>query len=203
MKPNRYIKAMEIGLANEKDGISYFDLVYGLHGTNGKVFARDAEYTFYKWFRENFDCIENVWDKDVLDLDHRFWNYLVKNEGFGSYHSDGVDRGLHRILQNPFFLRGAASKQYLDYVELKESRKAAMEAKRQSNISIVLAIAAIIISAILGLVSLYSTQDVKVIEDNMQTMEQGNMDLKQKNDSLTKELYKANMMVRSLEEVRK
>ena len=52
---NRYIKAMEIGLANEENGISYFDLVYELHGSKEKCFSEGAEITFYSWFKNNFE----------------------------------------------------------------------------------------------------------------------------------------------------
>jgi|SRR5690606_32637436 len=59
MKMNRYIKAMEIGLANEKEGISYFELLEKMQKDLGYTFNRSAEATFLSWFDENFESVGN------------------------------------------------------------------------------------------------------------------------------------------------
>lgn len=169
MKPNRYIKAMEIGLAHEKEGITYFDLVHEIHGTKEKVFTTEAEYTFFNWFIENFDGIEGVSWPGQVNLSALFHKYLIYNERAKTYHLRRTNSKMYDYLDVPFFLKGHAAKQYLDYVELKESRKNAIEAKRHSNISIWLAVGAIIISIAFGIISLYNIQDVRIIGENSKT----------------------------------
>ncbi|MBW8241476.1 hypothetical protein K1F50_01600 [Muricauda oceani] len=188
MKPNRYIKAMEIGLAHENEGISYFDLVYELHGTKEKVFSKEAEITFFKWFQDNFDCEGPSWSHINNNLE--FKNYLTRNENSKHYHVKDHDVNLHNLLNNLFFLKGSGAFQYQEYLELVESRKTAAEAKRQSNISIGLAIGAIIISIVFGIISLLSTQNVKIMEDKTRTQQ-----LEKENGQLKEELYKAEMML--------
>jgi len=160
---------MEIGLAHEEKGISYFDLVYELHGTKEKVFSKEAEITFFKWFQDNFDCEGPSWSQINNNLE--FKNYLTRNENSRHYHVKDHDINLHNLLSNLFFLKGSGAFQFQEYLELVEARKTAAEAKRQSNISIGLAVIAIIISAVLGLVALYSTQDVKIVEDGTKTLQ--------------------------------
>lgn len=198
MKPNRYIKAMEIGLAHEKEGISYFDLVYELHGTKEKVFSKEAEFTFCNWFLENFDAIDGeVWPV-LVNKSELFQKFLQHNERGGTYHNKGVDRKMYNFLDAPFFLKGNAAKQYLDYQELVESRKAATQAKKQSNISIGIAIFALLVSSVLGIYSMGTAPkppyDVKVIENNTSTQQ-----LEMENDNLREELYKAEMMLEAYE----
>lgn len=194
MKPNRYIKAMEIGLSHEEEGISYFDLVYELHGTDQKQFSKEAELTFFKWFHENFDCIEENWDIRANDYKGQFWWYLVNNEKGGDYHSSGIDRRLHNILLEPFFLRGLAAKQYLDYREYKAARKNALWAT-------IFAIISILIAAVSFLLSFQATKeaprppyDVKIIEDNTRTQQ-----LEKENRELIDKLNKAEVTLRAFE----
>lgn len=184
MKPNRYIKAMEIGLANEEKGISYFDLVKELEKQPNSKFGKESELTFLVWFSQNFRRS----DKDLTrgDVENYRWHLKLRD---GEDLSDVQKRTANNIeskLKFKYWLNGEAAKQYLDYQELVESRKASTQAKKQSNISIILAILAIIISTVLG----YSTQDVKIVEDGTRTLQ-----LERENSQLKDELYKAEMML--------
>jgi len=185
---------MEIGLAHEDKGITYFELVYAIHGTKEKVFTTEAEYTFFNWFIENFDGVEGVAWLGNVNLSALFHKFLTYNEKANTYHVRRTNSKMFDYLNVPFFLRGHAAKQYLDYVELQESRKTAMEAKKQSNVSIWLAVGAIVISTILGWASLNSTQNVKVIEDTTKTQL-----IEKENQHLKDELYKAEMMLKVYE----
>ncbi|WP_339725706.1 hypothetical protein [Maribacter stanieri] len=205
---NRYIKAMEIGLANEENGISYFDLVYELHGSKEKCFSEGAEITFYSWFKNNFEL--GTVDHELFSGTSKgqFQDFLRKNDNDGKYHIDGYYPEFYRILNDKWFLNGTAAKQYLDYLELKESRIAASEAQKSSlkanekaNISIKVAIVTIVISVLLGLIPLFKKSktpkppfEVKIIEDKTR-----NDELKKEVQDLKEKLYKAEIMISSFE----
>lgn len=194
---------MEIGLANEEKGISYFDLVYGLHGTKEKKFSKESEFTFFNWFYENYDCSEPSWTN--TNYKHLFWNFLTENERGNTYHESGVNRQLFNLLNMPFFLKGTASKQYLDYKELQISTKSAKSARFWAIISIIVALFAIAISAYSISSSPEPPYDVKIIEDTTRAieLEKVNEGLEKENDSLSKELFKAEIMVSELKEGKK
>lgn len=200
---NRYIKAMEIGLAHEEEGITYFDLVYKLHGTRERVFTMEAEKTFCTWFLENFSALEMDFSRSSKVLLSDAINaFLIQNYKGSTSHERGNNERLYDYLNQKWFLNGEASKQYLDYLELQESRLASQQARKQSNFSIVIAIVALIVTSIFGLASLkYQPEtaqppyDVKIIEDKS-----GKDQLEKENKELREELFKAEMMVKVLEE---
>ena len=193
---NRYIKAMEIGLANEERGISYINLIDKLQKDLGYKLSYSAELTFMEWFISNFTS-------DTVNIDYhnninKLRDYQSKRDGakINPPKSLNADLMLQK-LSIRHFLSGQASKQYLDYLELKESRLAATQARKQSNYSIGIAIAAIVLSGVLGIASLmYQTDnvkppfDVKAIEDLT-----GKDKLFEENKELKEKLYKAELMI--------
>ncbi|MCR9228857.1 MAG: hypothetical protein NXH90_15670 [Flavobacteriaceae bacterium] len=199
MKPNRYIKAMEIGLAREKEGISYFDLIAELEKQPDFKFGNESELTFLVWFSQNFRRS----DKDLTrgDVQKYRWHIKQRNGDNLSVEQQRTAEVIVNDLKYKYWLNGEASKQYLDYQELVESRKAATQAKKQSNISIGIAIFALLVSAgvgilsvIVDLVAYYKSPvppyDVKIMEDNTRTQQ-----LERENGQLKEELYKAEMML--------
>lgn len=203
---NRYIRAMEVGNEFEDTGITYFDLLQEMHGTKEKTFSSQAEYTFFLWFIDNFSCeYEPTFKHTSRTLNSEFLDFL-KRPNLG-YHQDNMTRETHKHLSQKFFLNGQASKQYLDYQELQQSRMAANRAQdsartanEKSTKSIKLAIVAIIISALLGiasiLVPLYldltpkPPYDVKIIEDMTRVK-----NLETENKVLKDKLYRAELMI--------
>lgn len=190
---------MEIGLNNEDTGINYFDLFYGVKGTKEQVGSKEAEISFFIWFLQNFHNAEDRHHKDAdLILEYRIW--LIRGAAASKYHNfDGLKLEYKNYLNSQWFLNGNAAKQYLDYLELKEARITATQARKQSNVSILIAIGAMVASVILGAYSISSSPeppfDVKIIENNVDTD-----NLKKENEQLKEKLYKAEMMVRVLEE---
>jgi hypothetical protein len=203
MKPNRYIKAMEIGLAHEKEGISYFDLITELEFQLNFKFGDESELTFLVWFSQNFRRS----DKDITRMDVQNYRWYIKQRnGIEiSGHQTKTAKDVERDLKYKYWLNGEASKQYLDYQELVESRQTAQDAREASKEankkaakSICLAIASIVISGIVGVVSIIidlaapkPPYDVNVIEDKtkVERLEKENLQLKE-------ELYKVEMMLK-------
>ncbi|MBO0340945.1 hypothetical protein [Flagellimonas profundi] len=159
MKPNRYIKAMEIGLAHEKEGITYLELLSQIEYELGYKFSFGAESSFFEWFIDNFSIGIGKLNKNFYR--RHFLRYLEDKQindidpEFGSY------KELMRILNESFRLDGHAAKQYLDYQELVESRQTAQDARKAStkanekaSKSIRLAIWAIVVSAAVGISSI-------------------------------------------------
>ena len=209
---NRYIKAMEIGEANEDEGISYFDLIEGINNMNVKTIGMHAEKTFFEWFMDNFTSYNGKGDLNA----HRNYikDYLRQKNGVEIQH-DRIERlnQFKALLNNKYFLDGQASKQYLDYKELQQSvesakvaQTASIEANKKSTTSIRIAIFALIVSGILGVVQIVTSPkppyDVKITEDNPKVKEL-EKNLQQKDievKNLKEELLKADMMIRVLEE---
>jgi hypothetical protein len=193
---NRYIKAMEIGLANEDEGITYNDLVKELEVFYGRKMTIHAESTFYYWFVDNFSATNEAlknqsgWKSYFLHY-YYFKNNIKKRES--NLTKSGVD--LFKQLDNiKWFLNGQAAKQYLDYVELTDARKQAKQTSYFSIISILIAVTAIGIGIFQNNDNPQPPYDVKIIEDNTKVKE-----LQKENDNLREELHKAEMMVRVLE----
>jgi len=192
---NRYIKAMEIGISNEKNGISYFDLVYKLHGTKNQVFTMEAEQTFCEWFIQNFSCLNdyNIYRAGSVPVDFRL--FLIENSKGTDYHSRGANMQLYDHLNQKWFLNGNAAKQYLDFQEFKAARKNSLIATSFAIISILIAAITFWFSYQSDLNKPHPPYEVKVIEDNIRSN-----NLEKENRDLQEKLYKAELMVRSLEE---
>lgn len=187
---------MEIGLAHEKEGITYFDLVKELESQTNFKFGKESELTFLVWFSQNFRRSENELSQHDVAI---YRHYLdQKNGDTISVERIRLADDIKTKLNFKYWLNGEASKQYLDYLELQESRKAATQAKRQSNISIGIAIFALLVSSVLGIYSMVTAPkppyDVKVIEDKSRVEQ-----LERENGKLKDELYKAEMMLEAYE----
>ncbi|KAB7528230.1 hypothetical protein F8C76_10185 [Flagellimonas olearia] len=210
---NRYIKAMEIGMAHENIGITYNNLIDKIQKDSGKMTIY-AESTFYYWFVENFSAT-NIEAKLYTGWKTSFQYYYYFKHGITKPKGNLTESGesLYRQLDSlKWFLNGEASKQYVDYLELQESRQTAQdarEASREANEkaakSIRLAIWAIIVSAAVGIFSVIidlaafskspvPPYDVKVIEDKSRAEQ-----LERENGELKDELYKAEMMLEAYE----
>ncbi|MFD2589087.1 hypothetical protein ACFSQJ_19335 [Croceitalea marina] len=192
---NVYIKSMEIGF-NNPNGIKYFDLKKRIEETTSIKFDSSLESTFIKWIGESFESTFD--DKNQLNaIISNSQPYIRFREGVDIIYKNAYDDFSFRS----WVIKGATVKQYLDYLELQESRKAAIQAKKQSNLSIWIAIGAIIISTILGVISILNSPkppqppyDMKIIEDKS-----GMKELQKENDSLKNEIYEAQMLIESYE----
>ncbi len=192
---NRYIKAMEIGNKYEKEGISYFDLIKQITGSEEKKFARESEITFFIWFVDNFNTAEP--SLTYHSMQGLIAGYLSVNETNKTYHklSHSAYKVLHEDLGKKWFLNGQASKQYIDYLEL-------VEARSSSKKAIGIAIVAILITGIISFLD-YTKPDstipvppyeVKVIENNPKVQK-----LEKEVKDLRNELHKAEMLISSFE----
>ena len=182
---------MEIGLANEETGITYIALEQQVQEALGKPFNKAARSTFVYWFVENFSYENGKYEPKTF---RAHW------EGYYKY-LDGINEylGPHNVIKSflirPYFLDGHAAKQYLDYEELQQSVKSANSARNWAIISIIVALTAIGISAYSVFASPNPPYDVKIIEDKTKVKE-----LQNENDQLKEKLYKAEMMVKVLED---
>lgn len=174
---------MEIGFSTI-EGISYSDLKKEIETDMGRSMGRNTEAAFVLWIIEAFEpdgsfprFLPNY--KIALSNDIRGGKLVSASRNF-------YDRFSKTVL----VIRGSTVKQYLDYIELQESRKAAIQAKRQSNVSIGIAIFALLLSSVLGIFSMRTTPkppyDVKVIENSLQTKEL---------ERTKEELHKVQMML--------
>ena len=217
---NRYIKAMEIGLTNEKLGITYNDLIKELDADYGHNMSVFAECTFFYWFVDNFSAtnyepkLYSGW-KTQFEYCYYFKNNVEKTKSNLTESGESLYKQLEYF---KWFLNGSAAKQYLDYLELQESRKTAQTAQIAANTanqhaitstdlakkSIKLSTYAIIISSVLGLLAIIipliirenmvkPPYDVKVIED-IRTKE-----LEKENKDLSEKLYNAELMIKALQ----
>ena len=185
---------MKIGIANEKKGISYFDLVYKLHGTKNQVFTMEAEQTFCEWFIQNFSCLDD-YSNNVGLVPVDFHKFLYENFKGSDYHARGANMHLFDYLNQKWFLNGNAAKQFLDYQEFKAARRNSLIATMFAIVSILIAAVTFWFSYQSDLNSPKPPYEVKIIENsiNPNNLEKKNMELKEK-------LYKAELMIKSLEE---
>lgn len=194
MKPNRYIKAMEIGLSHEEEGISYFDLVAELETKQGEPFIQSAYITFYYWFVENFTTTHS----DLMKLDglkrdiHLYFGYKSQ-KNLDKTRQEKL-AGIEATLKVKWFLKGTASKQYIDYVEYKAARKSSVRATYLASFSILIAIASFYLTYQSSKETPRPPYDVKVIEDKSRAEQ-----LERENGELRDELYKAEMMLEAYE----
>lgn len=203
---NRYIKAMEIGLAHEKEGITYFNLLDKLNASMGEKMNVGAEKTFVIWFTENFSS--DNFKISNGDIRTYFGTYTRYRDGALLHDSaENKAKTVEGLLKKLHWLDGQAAKQYLDYQELVESRQTAQEAReasreanKKADKSIRLAIWAIVVSAAVGISSIIvdlvapkPPYDVKVIE-NTPIIDS----LEKENNQLTVELHKVQMILDSL-----
>jgi|GEM_PF-1657474 len=158
METNIYIKAMEIGYTNN-EGITYKELKRLLQSEISAKLVGQREYTFIKWFIENFDApLMPIKGSAVMK---RYYNVLVKDL------RDKENLKAYRDFSNKtYFLKGKTVKQYLDYLELKEAREQAQVAQKSSTKAIRIAYWTLGISAFFAVVSIVTTLYFAVAEPN-------------------------------------
>ncbi|MDO6602002.1 hypothetical protein [Arenibacter palladensis] len=195
---NRYIKAMEIGLANEQTGITYIALEQQVQEALGKPFNKAARSTFAYWFVENFSYENGKYDLKSFRAN---WEGYYKYLG-GIHEYRNAHTHIESFLIRSYFLDGQAAKQYLDYLELQQSVESSNSARNWAIRSIIVALFAIGISIYSVYNSPQPPYDVKIIEDNPKVKElEENLKQKDKEvDQLREELLKAEMMIRVLED---
>lgn len=178
---------MEVGFS-KIEGIRYSDLKKQIETDMGRSMGRNTEAAFVLWIMEVFEPDGSF---------PRFMpNYKIAiSNDVRSGKLDSASRNFYnRFSKTIWVIKGTTVKQYLDYIELQESRKAAIQAKKQSSISIWIAIFALVVSSVLGIYSMVTAPippyDVKVIE-NKTRVEQ----LEKENGELRDELHNTKMML--------
>ncbi|SRX75013.1 hypothetical protein [Aequorivita antarctica] len=149
METNIYIQAMEIGYSHN-EGITYKELKKLLQSKTLAPIEGRREYTFIKWFIENFDApLMPIQGSVVMK---RYYNVLIKDL------PDKENLQAYRDFSNKtYFLKGKTVKHYLDYLELKESREQAQKAQHSSTQAIKIAYWSLGISAFLAFASIIIT----------------------------------------------
>jgi len=159
---NRYIKAMEIGNAHEKEGITYVSLKELMELHLNYKFDKESEFTFFNWFINNFfyaNQVDASNNKSIYDFKryHREKSIIYQ---FENHDQKQLILRVERELNERWFLRGEASKQYLDYLELTESREASKKALSKANTSVWIAVGALILSTVFSVLE-YSKKPVE------------------------------------------
>lgn len=190
---NRFIKAMEIGLLHEKNGISYFELLDLVQAELNYNFEAYAEATFYSWFIENFDKPTKNHKSVQLD-EYDFYRFLLERDSKQVDNISPNSQRLKKQLEENYFVKGNVAKQYLDYVELQESRASAKRSSYLSIISIFVAVAAIFFGLFKKDNLPNPPYDVKVIEDTSFDKQQAEMIME-----LEEKLQKAEMLIEAYE----
>ena len=152
---------MEIGLAHEETGISYFDLLKELKEKVDYDFNDEGEVTFFSWFSDNFFTakFDIKLDNHGLGGHMRAFLWLKKKqleEDIAAEYLANINK-FENNLKAKYFLKGEAAKQYIDYLELVEARDSSARALSKANVSINLNIISIFIAIVaLGITAFYS-----------------------------------------------
>lgn len=149
MKDSIYVLAMEIG-SQFPDGITFDELVTKIENKSGKKISTNARYGLVEWFVEAFTT-----DDQIRGLSHKpFETYHTMIPSYFRNKRDIYELAYKDFQLAKFVLSGNTFKQYIDYLELKESREQAKKANRTAIISIIIAMITLVISI---LVPLFST----------------------------------------------
>lgn len=186
---NIYIKAMEIGNRSTK-GVLYKNLKAMIENDLKFEFDRELELVFIEWLLNNFKCT-TLNGASFVNVLHRLKQYFSGNIGDAKENQITYEQFEVRT----FYLKGETMKQYLDYLELKESREQAKRAFYFSIGSIALAIVSIIFTWYISSHEPKPPYEVKVIENQV-----NHTKLTNEIDSLRNELGKASMMIDIYEE---
>lgn len=166
---NIYIKAMEIGSKNLEKGITFPDMLCSLtNKSKTEILATpDSNFNFAMWFINNFSCrdFNSNYNGNNKDFKYNIYRYYFDLEGHLLSESEmmqyeeskvktresikayNTTKYISKFFNQKFFLNGETNKQYIDYLELKESRESSQEALKKANISILVAVIALLISA--------------------------------------------------------
>ena len=175
---------MEYGYKNP-NGLKYSWLKKEVEKKIGEPLSPDAEYAFIDWVSEYFSCT----DFEDLELNNKLrWikHHLLLSSG-------NVERfdSSYKAFNNAYWvMKGITTKQYLDYLELKESRKNAKWATIFAILSILIATVAIGIGAYQSAKAPKPPFEVRVIEDKS-----GMNELEKENKQLKDSLYEAKLLI--------
>lgn len=184
MDKNIYIKALEIG-NSRPNGILFNDLVEKLEEELDLELSLDAQYGLVEWFVDSFTTVD--W---IRENGESYKKVIPEYYQMTGHEHELIYVDFHRA---KFVLTGKSMKQYIDYLELKESRVQANRAHKMSLVSICIAVATLLISVWF---SIYSAKppnppyDVKIIEDKTNSLE-----LENQIKTLKENLDKAEMLI--------
>nr|WP_298997266.1 hypothetical protein [uncultured Allomuricauda sp.] len=163
MESNIYIKALDIGMKNP-NGIKYQKVVEAIADVINENLNTQAEYNFIEWLVDNFHNSELKSDNLKIKFLGNARAVLSEQEVAKTYH-----QGYDNVMNHPWLLKGKAIKQYLDYLELKESREQAAKANRRAMYSIAIALLSLAFSILFSVLSPKPPMppyDVRVLETN-------------------------------------
>lgn len=130
MENNIYIKSLEFGVQNMKDGVSYLEMLEYLSICNLQPDNLFENY-YANWFFENF-FIESL---------HRY----TSEHGYKfAFRKEELDK----YKQEKAILTGNAYQNYIDYLELKEARKSSKKAFNTAIAAIILTFISVIFQII-------------------------------------------------------
>jgi len=150
MKDNIYIKALEIGYEHSITGISFNEIVSEL-GIEENLSNEMFKFCFMTWFYSNFYNIKA--ERNLVENPH------------GAFIHNGVINTLEGCKNEKSFIKGESINKYIEYVELRDTRKSSRTAKRFSIASICIAIVAIFIPILLTQFKTESPKQVIVTEN--------------------------------------
>lgn len=160
---------MEIGSKNLEKGITYPDMLNTLKNkSKTEILATpDSNFNFAMWFINNFSCrdFDSNYNSNNRDFKYKIYRYYFKLKGHllsesvmlqyeeskpttsEAINAYIITKYIRKFFKQKFFLNGETNKQYIDYLELKESRISSKQALKKANISILVAVIALLISA--------------------------------------------------------
>ncbi|WP_127137993.1 hypothetical protein [Flagellimonas oceanensis] len=166
MKESVYVMAMEIG-SEFPDGITFDELIEKIEKKSGKTISINAKYGLVEWFVEAFTT-----DDRIRASSHKpFETYRTMIPSYFRDKRDFYLPAFQDFQRAKFVLSGKTFKQYIDYLELKESREQALKANRTAKVSIWIAMITLLASTIIPLFSKPIPQppfEVEVIDDKTQ-----------------------------------
>lgn len=189
---NIYIKAMEIGFENP-EGIVYSDFRNKLANYLGNSLSPDTEYSLLEWVINSFNTTDIRLDRIQFELSQAL-AFIKKGQQVDIRYQSAYKK----IESALFVIKGQTIKQYIDYLELKESRENSKKAFMTSIISIGIAVLTAIISIYLTAKpsEMFLTPiDVRVIDDQTVVPK-----LEEEIDYLNDQLYKAEILIELYEE---
>lgn len=192
MKESIYVMAMEIG-SEFPDGITFDELIEKIEEKSGKKISINAKYGLVEWFVDAFTT-----DDRIRASSHKpFETYHTIIPSYFRDKRDFYEPAFQDFQRAKFVLSGKTFKQYIDYLELKESREQALKANKTAKVSIWIAMITLLASTIIPLFSKPIPQppfEVEVIDDRGQ-----NHALEQEIKTLKEELQKVEMLIKTSE----
>lgn len=192
MKESVYVMAMEIG-SEFPDGITFDELIEKIEKKSGKTISINAKYGLVEWFVEAFTT-----DDRIRASSHKpFETYRTMIPSYFRDKRDFYLPAFQDFQRAKFVLSGKTFKQYIDYLELKESREQALKANKTAKVSIWIAMVTLLASTIIPLFSKPIPQppfEVEVIDDKTQ-----NQALELEIRALKEELQRVETLIQTYE----